>query len=331
MTADDLSEESLAYSLTSARGDDPTQFEKVKQHKAVLEHGMNLFKQKPNKGIKYMQEKGIIDKAGSMVAVAQFLHSESARLDKAAIGEFLGELENKQVMYFYVDEMNYSGMGFVSALRHFLEGFRLPGESQKIDRLMEKFAARYFECNPSQDLFASADTAYVLAFSIIMLTTDLHSDRVKKKMTKEEFTKNNRGINDSEDLPKEYLSKIYDEIASSEIKMKADGASVDKTLVVTDHKKRQAIWCQESANITKNAEALMESAASASSRDDTVFMTAKHTEHVKPMFKLVWSPVLAVFSVGLQVLLYRVWFQCIASLFSQQTSVAIVIGKDNWI
>ena len=122
-------------------------------------------------------------------------------------------------------------------------------------------------------------------------------------MTKEEFTKNNRGINDSEDLPKEYLSKIYDEIASSEIKMKADGASVDKTLVVTDHKKRQAIWCQESANITKNAEALMESAASASSRDDTVFMTAKHTEHVKPMFKLVWSPVLAVFSVGLQVLL----------------------------
>ena len=119
-------------------------------------------------------------------------------------------------------------------------------------------------------------------------------------MTKEEFTKNNRGINDSEDLPKEYLSKIYDEIASSEIKMKADGASVDKTLVVTDHKKRQAIWCQESANITKNAEALMESAASASSRDDTVFMTAKHTEHVKPMFKMVWSPVLAVFSVGLQ-------------------------------
>ena len=99
---------------------------------------------------------------------------------------------------------------------------------------------------------------------------------------------------------------------------------MDKTLVVTDHKKRQAIWCQESANITKNAEALMESASSR--RDDNTFMTAKHLEHVKPMFKLVWSPVLAVFSVGLQVLLYRVWFQCIASLFSQQTSVAIVIG-----
>ncbi|VDQ15022.1 unnamed protein product [Trichobilharzia regenti] len=57
--------------------------------------------------------------------------------------------------------------------------FRLPGEAQKIDRLMEKFAARYYACNPSNDLFVSADTAYVLAFSIIMLTTDLHSSQIK--------------------------------------------------------------------------------------------------------------------------------------------------------
>lgn len=30
----------------------------------------------------------------------------------------------------------------------------------------------------------------------------------------------NRGINDSKDLPQEYLSAIYDEIADNEIKMK---------------------------------------------------------------------------------------------------------------
>ena len=104
---------------------------------------------------------------------------------------------------------------------------------------MEKFASRFCECNPKQNIFASADTAYVLAYSIIMLTTDLHSSRIKKKMTKEEFIKNNRGINDSEDLPEEYLAKIYDEIASSEIKMKASSTVVEKTIVVTDYKKRQ--------------------------------------------------------------------------------------------
>ena len=65
------------------------------------------------------------------------------------VGEFLGDNDrfNKEVMYAYVDQMDFQGKDFVSALRMFLEGFRLPGEAQKIDRLMEKFAARYLECN----------------------------------------------------------------------------------------------------------------------------------------------------------------------------------------
>lgn len=72
----------------------------------------------------------------------------------------------------------------------------------------------------SNGLFSSADTAYVLAYSVIMLTTDLHSPQVKSKMTKEQYIKLNRGISDQKDLPEEYLSQIYDEIAGHEIKMK---------------------------------------------------------------------------------------------------------------
>ena len=44
--------------------------------------------------------------------------------------------------------------------------------------------------------------------------------QVKNKMTKEQYIKMNRGINDSKDLPEEYLSTIYDEIAGNELKMK---------------------------------------------------------------------------------------------------------------
>ena len=39
-------------------------------------------------------------------------------------------------------------------------------------------------------------------------------------MTKEQYVKMNRGINDSRDLPEEFLSKIYDEIENEEIKLK---------------------------------------------------------------------------------------------------------------
>jgi brefeldin A-inhibited guanine nucleotide-exchange protein len=47
---------------------------------------------------------------------------------------------------------------------------------------MEKFAERFVRCNPAS--FKSADVAYVLAYSVIMLNTDLHNPQVKKKMTK---------------------------------------------------------------------------------------------------------------------------------------------------
>ena len=100
--------------------DDPTQFEKVKQIKHIFEHGFRLFSQKPKKGIKYLQDNQVIEE--NMDSIANFLLSESNRLDKNAIGEYLGELENKEIMYHYVDAMDYSEMMFVSALRYFLEG-----------------------------------------------------------------------------------------------------------------------------------------------------------------------------------------------------------------
>ncbi|KAL2104142.1 hypothetical protein ACEWY4_001010 [Coilia grayii] len=176
-------ESTVSSSVHSSQPDHPEQYEVIKQQKEIIEHGIELFNKKPKRGIQYLQDQGML--GTSPEDIAQFLQQED-RLDTTQVGEFLGENVrfNKEVMYSYVDQLDFCGKDFVSALRAFLEGFRLPGEAQKIDRLMEKFAARYLECNQGQTLFASADTAYVLAYSIIMLTTDLHSPQVKNKMTK---------------------------------------------------------------------------------------------------------------------------------------------------
>ena len=40
-------------------------------------------------------------------------------------------------------------------------------------------------------------------------------------MTKADYIKMNRGINEQKDLPREYLEAIYDEIATNEIRMNA--------------------------------------------------------------------------------------------------------------
>ncbi len=59
-----------------------------------------------------------------------------------------------------------------------------------------------------------------MAYSVILLNTDAHNPQVKKRMTKADFVKNNRGINDNSDLPEEFLHTIYDDIVNNEIKMK---------------------------------------------------------------------------------------------------------------
>uniref|UniRef100_A0A8D3AY20 ARF guanine nucleotide exchange factor 1 n=1 Tax=Scophthalmus maximus TaxID=52904 RepID=A0A8D3AY20_SCOMX len=286
-----------SYSTQMSGTDNPEQFEVLKQQKEIIEQGIDLFNKKPKRGIQYLQEQGMLGTTPE--DLAQFLHQEE-RLDSTQVGEFLGDNDrfNKEVMYAYVDQMDFQGKDFVSALRTFLEGFRLPGEAQKIDRLMEKFAARYLECNQGQTLFASADTAYVLAYSIIMLTTDLHSPQVKNKMTKEQYIKMNRGINDSKDLPEEYLSAIYDEIAGKKIAMKETKELTMKSNKhsVASEKQRRLLYNVEMEQMAKTAKALME----AVSHVQAPFTSATHLEHVRPMFKLAWTPFLAAFSVGLQ-------------------------------
>uniref|UniRef100_A0A8D9B2L0 Brefeldin A-inhibited guanine nucleotide-exchange protein 1 n=1 Tax=Cacopsylla melanoneura TaxID=428564 RepID=A0A8D9B2L0_9HEMI len=273
--------------------DTPHQLQVLKHQKEVWETGIQIFNRKPNKGIEFLQGQGLLGSAPGQVA--EWLHLDE-RLDRTRIGDFLGEHDdfNKEVMYAFVDQMEFAGRDLVSALRMFLERFRLPGEAQKIDRLMEKFASRYCENNPNNGIFASADTAYVLAYSIIMLTTDLHSPQVKSKMTKEQYIRLNRGISDSQDLPEAYLSKIYDEIAGQEIKMKTENKPGKQ--VIANEKKRRLLWNLEMEVISSAAKNLMESV----SHVQTPFTSAKHLEHVKPMFKMAWTPFLAAFSVGLQ-------------------------------
>lgn len=57
-------------------------------------------------------------------------------------------------------------------------------------------------------------------------------------MTKEQYIKMNRGINDSKDLPEEYLSAIYDEIAGKKIAMKET-----KELTMKSNKQSESCCC----------------------------------------------------------------------------------------
>ena len=204
----------------SSTGDDYHEIEGRASRKQKLRQCINLFNTKPNKGVKLLIECKFIDE--TPLSCALFLKNNE--LDKAAMGNFLGEVDpyNVRCMHAFIDCIDFKSMNFVAALRYMLQAFRLPGEAQKIDRIMEKFADRYCETNPG--IFAKADTAYTLAYSVIMLNTDQHSSQIRHRMDKAAFIKNNRGINDNGDLPNEFLSAIFDEISQDEIIMESEHA-----------------------------------------------------------------------------------------------------------
>lgn len=123
----------------------------------------------------------------------------------------------------FIASFNWAGVPFDRALREMLHSFRLPGESQMIDRIMQAFASHYTACNP--DTFDDADTGYTLAFSLMMLNTDLHNDSIKTKMSCAGFIKNNRGIGaGGADLDEKFLESLFKSIQQNEIRMVGEWA-----------------------------------------------------------------------------------------------------------
>jgi len=184
-----------------------------------LAMGKKKFNMESKKGIQFLVAHTLIQDTPE--DVAQFLYKEEG-LNKTAIGDYLGEKNdfNEAVLKSFVELHDFTDLILVQALRQFLWSFRLPGEAQKIDRMMETFAQRYCQLNP--DIFTNPDTCYVLSFAIIMLNTSLHNPSVKDKPSVEQFINMNRGINDGENLPRELLVSLYESIKTEPFKIPED-------------------------------------------------------------------------------------------------------------
>ncbi|XP_051125843.1 ARF guanine-nucleotide exchange factor GNL2 [Andrographis paniculata] len=179
------------------------------------------------KGLEYLKYSRLVSDPPHPKAYASFFRY-TQKLDKTMIGDFLGDPAefNIQVLKEFSEMFDFTGMVVYTALRTYLETFRLPGESQKIQRILEAFSERYYD-QQSSDMFVSKDAVMILCYSIIMLNTDQHNPQVKKKMTEEDFIRNNRAINGGNDLPREYLSEIFHSISTNAISLDRPGATTE--------------------------------------------------------------------------------------------------------
>lgn len=277
-------DESLLVSPRKAR------IEKIRLHRAAEVFNSSEKLNKAAKLLPMLREHGFVqadadsqgtvsdDLDGDVRAIVQFI-KHTPGLNKEKLGVILGEPDNlsRRVLADYTATFLFKGRPFTESLRVYLESFRLPGEAQKIDRVVQSFANRYFAQNQptggnsevgsthagltasnngvskndsnaaglsgadktmeangesvladdesegkkphSISVLKSADAAYVLSYSVVMLNTDQHNDSIRKKMVLDDFVKNCRGINDGGDLPKWFLAEVFNSIAAVEIRM----------------------------------------------------------------------------------------------------------------
>lgn len=325
------------YELHSEANSEQAEAATLEQRRAFkieFQKGISLFNRKPSKGISFLINSKKI--GSSPEEVATFLKNSNG-LNETMIGDYLGEREDfsLKVMHAYVDSFNFERMAFGEAIRFFLRRFRLPGEAQKIDRIMEKFAERYCKCNPSS--FKSADTAYVLAYSVIMLNTDAHNSMVKDKMSKADFIRNNRGIDDGKDLPEEYLGNLYDHIVKNEIKIKDDSSashskqanSLNKLLGL-EGILNLVTWTQAEEKplgadgvLIKH---IQEQFRAKTGKTESIYYGVADAAILRFMIEVCWAPMLAAFSMTLDQSDDKVaTFQCLLG-FRYAVHVTAVMG-----
>ncbi|XP_063705647.1 LOW QUALITY PROTEIN: Golgi-specific brefeldin A-resistance guanine nucleotide exchange factor 1-like [Culicoides brevitarsis] len=199
----------------------------IERKKAILGQGIELFNKHPDRGIQFLQEHNILKTPIDPEEIVMFL-KEHPLLDKKVIGEFISKKKNVEakILKAFVQSFNFRGLSIDTALRAYLEAFRLPGEAPLIFLVMEEFAEYWHTQNGNP--FANTDAAFRLAYAIIMLNMDQHNQNAKRlniPMTEEDFIKNLRGLNgDKKDFDENLLISIYNSIKNEEICLPAEHA-----------------------------------------------------------------------------------------------------------
>ncbi|CAJ1415611.1 unnamed protein product [Effrenium voratum] len=294
-----------------------TELRRKKEQKRRLTIAARTFNSEPSKSTAALQSLGLLTNPVTPESMAEFLR-HTPGLDMRVVGEYLSKRHdfNCQVTKSFMDSFPFPGLGMVEGLRMALATFRLPGEAQCIDRLMESFAQAYFRSQvladgygaaagedackpqnplsqprwiprerspeeaeltrhgpedaaeePSRVLMNTSDTIFILAFSIIMLNTDLHNPGVKKKMCLEEFVRNNRGIDGGKDLPQYFLRDIYESIRDDEIRLHGETAS-ESDEVIDDFFWEGILLRSESIDAFSATERLLSEAAPGTTERD---------------------------------------------------------------
>uniref|UniRef100_A0A3B0MZI6 Vesicle trafficking protein (SEC7 homologue), putative n=1 Tax=Theileria annulata TaxID=5874 RepID=A0A3B0MZI6_THEAN len=134
---------------TSREEDDKIKEKNYKE--MMMKCSLEFNNSKADEWIESAKNLGVLSKYCTENEVALFL-KYSPELDLKKVGEYLATHKNPKFMDMvranFCELNHFAGVPIVMAIRTFLSSFRLPGESQQIERLIEAFAKIYFKSQP---------------------------------------------------------------------------------------------------------------------------------------------------------------------------------------
>ncbi|KAG9008231.1 hypothetical protein FRB90_009031 [Tulasnella sp. 427] len=107
------------------------------------------------------------------------------------IAEWLGGSGhvNRLAVQHYMDHFDFKGYRLDNAFRHLCGKLYLKAETQQVDRILEQFGRRYWDCNPG-NIFGNPSVVHSVAYSLLLLNTDLHIAELTSHMSRGQFVRN---------------------------------------------------------------------------------------------------------------------------------------------
>ncbi|KAK8846626.1 hypothetical protein IAR55_005713 [Kwoniella newhampshirensis] len=141
----------------------------------------------PNKGNDGHEE----DEEKGRRLACEFLEGDFSNVQADKVAEFLGGPRpvNGIALKYYMQYFDMKGQNLVDAFRDLCQKLHLKAESQEIDRIIEAFSARYFDCNPNT-VFGTPGVVHTVTAAMLMLNTDLHIADLNKHMSRTDFVRN---------------------------------------------------------------------------------------------------------------------------------------------
>ncbi|KAF8798741.1 hypothetical protein BYT27DRAFT_7177517 [Phlegmacium glaucopus] len=162
-------------------------------------------------------------------------------LAKEKIAEWLGGHAqiNKVALRHYVDFFDFTGLRLDLAFRRLCAKLYLKGETQQVDRILEQFSRRYWDCNPG-GLYGSANIVHAVSYSLLLLNTDLHVAELTTRMSRNQFVRNTLTAIQMQLQPTSAATLSSSDLTYDDCSSSVRGSGTDETEVMSRSRSKRS-------------------------------------------------------------------------------------------